>query len=996
MKCRLGIAALLVFLLVAFGGPPVQAQTLGTRSTPAVSPERLINPDGTLRLDGAFNGSLDLDGWNVQMDPRRGPVLSPAPHEAAATAAAGQWSSLGGASRPLDNQVLAVAVSGANVYLGGKFVNANGIAAADHIVKWDGVNWSALGNNGAGDGSVQGDVYAIAVWGSDVYVGGIFINVNNNGAMIGAADYVAKWDGTNWLPLGNNGAAGNGALNGSVYALAVSGTSLYAGGNFTNVSNNGVQQNAADFLARWNGANWSAVSTNGSGDGSLNGPVHALLVSGTNLYVGGEFIDVTQSNNILTAADYIARLDTNTNTWSALGGDNLANGALNNTVYALARDTGGNLYAGGNFTNVKQGASTLSNADFIAKWDGASWNALGTGSGGNGSLNGPVYAIAVSGSNVYAAGNFTNVNNSGASLNTADYVASWDGVNWSPMGSNGTGNGSLNARVLALAVSGPNLLAGGAFTDVNNAGTSRSAGNYFATWDGTNWSAPAATTPNGALRNNVFAIAVNGTNVYVGGNFTNVQNNDTVLTAADYVVKWDGTNWSALGSNGAADGSLNGIVYAIAVSGSNVYVGGKFADVNNNGILVTTADHIAKWDGTTWSALGNNGLLNGSLNNDVWAIAVSGTDLYVGGTFTDVSDYGTPLPAADYIARWNGSHWFPLLGDGVSNGSLNGTVYAIAVDGSNIYVGGEFTDVNNGGATIGEADYIAKWDGLNWSALGGDGAGNGSLNAKVMGLAVSGSNLYVGGFFTDVNNKGATIGAADYIAKWNGTDWSALGRNAIGNGSLNNWVQAIAVVGADVYVGGNFTDVDNYGNPVPNADHIAKWDGTNWTGLSSNGAGNGSLNGGVSALVVSSTNLYVGGGFTDVNNNGTVLNSADWIAAYELPGTNANLSNLALSSGTLTPAFATATLAYTANVANSVVSITVTPTTADSNATIKVNGTTVASGSASGAIALTVGANTITTVVTAQDGVTFQTYSVLVTRAAPGARLYLPLILRGP
>ena len=60
-----------------------------------------------------------------------------------------------------------------------------------------------------------------------------------------------------------------------------------------------------------------------------------------------------------------------------------------------------------------------------------------------------------------------------------------------------------------------------------------------------------------------------------------------------------------------------------------------------------------------------------------------------------------------------------------------------------------------------------------------------------------------------------------------------------------------------------------------------------------------------------------------------------------------------------------------------------TPSVTDATATVTVNGTTVASGSASGAISLSVGSNTITTVVTAQDGVTTSTYTVSVTRA-PG------------
>ncbi len=101
--------------------------------------------------------------------------------------------------------------------------------------------------------------------------------------------------------------------------------------------------------------------------------------------------------------------------------------------------------------------------------------------------------------------------------------------------------------------------------------------------------------------------------------------------------------------------------------------------------------------------------------------------------------------------------------------------------------------------------------------------------------------------------------------------------------------------------------------------------------------------------------------------------------------TDANLSGLTISSGALTPLFSSSTINYTLSVANSVSSITVTPTVNQVNATVKVNGTTVNSGSASGSINLSVGTNTITVVVTAQDGTTNKTYTTVVTREAPSA-----------
>ena len=93
--------------------------------------------------------------------------------------------------------------------------------------------------------------------------------------------------------------------------------------------------------------------------------------------------------------------------------------------------------------------------------------------------------------------------------------------------------------------------------------------------------------------------------------------------------------------------------------------------------------------------------------------------------------------------------------------------------------------------------------------------------------------------------------------------------------------------------------------------------------------------------------------------------------------TNADLSALALSSGTLAPGFGAGTLAYTATVPNTSSTVTVTATAADAGATILVNGA-----AASTPVALNVGSNTVSIEVTAQDGTTKKTYVVTVTREA--------------
>lgn len=114
--------------------------------------------------------------------------------------------------------------------------------------------------------------------------------------------------------------------------------------------------------------------------------------------------------------------------------------------------------------------------------------------------------------------------------------------------------------------------------------------------------------------------------------------------------------------------------------------------------------------------------------------------------------------------------------------------------------------------------------------------------------------------------------------------------------------------------------------------------------------------------------------------DGTTINTYT-VTVNRAPSVIASLSSLAISSGTLSPSFATGTTSYTVSVSNAVGSVTVTPVVTDPTATVTVNGATVASGSASASIALNAGSNTINTIVTAQDGVTISTYKIVITRA---------------
>ena len=126
---------------------------------------------------------------------------------------------------------------------------------------------------------------------------------------------------------------------------------------------------------------------------------------------------------------------------------------------------------------------------------------------------------------------------------------------------------------------------------------------------------------------------------------------------------------------------------------------------------------------------------------------------------------------------------------------------------------------------------------------------------------------------------------------------------------------------------------------------------------------------------------------TASNVDGTTRTSGGTFTTMSAMSTNADLGGLTLSSGTLSPTFASATTSYTASVANATASITITPTSAQANATLAVRvnaGTyaTVTSGSPSAALSLNVGSNAIDVRVTAQDGVTQRIYTIAVTRLA--------------
>ncbi len=624
---------------------------------------------------------------------------------------------------------------------------------------WDGARWSTLAQVNGESGTT---VYDMAFVGDVLYVAGYFTNVAGV-----PASGLARLDGDTWSSLG--------LTNATVGVLAVDGGDLYAGGIFKNPS--GV---TATNIGRWDGSAWHALGPGlGGYTNVLVDAVRALAITNGIVYAGGNF-----TNSGSQVINNLARWDGVS--WSTVGG------GVNNWVYALALN-GSDLYASGFFTQA--GGTT---ATGIAKWDGVTWSALGSGITGGFAVN-----LSVWNNLVFATGNFTTAGGVAAA-----YIATWNGASWASVG------GGLSATGMRVCPSTTNVYVGGYFLYADGILV-----NSIASCDGIDWRALGTPGLVNGTSSLIRALNHDGTNLYAGGTFTFAG-----TTAATNVARYDGTNWTPLGSG------VNGSVYALQVFKSQVYVGGNFTSAGG-----AVGGNVAMWDYrfNTW----NN--LNGGANDTVQALDNYASTIYAGGLFTSIG--GVP---ANRFAYWDGLNWNAL------GGGVNSNVNALVVNGSDIYLGGRFTGALNG---LIPANRVVRWDGGFWQTLG-TGVENG-VNNTVNTIVVDGTNVYVGGSFT----MAGTV-PANRVAKWNGVNWSALGNGLTGSSSSAT-VSAMVKNGGYLYVCGSIT---NAGGAAVN--RIARWDGTNWFAV-----GNGITNPGgstpsVTALLANADDIYVGGLYQQAGN----------------------------------------------------------------------------------------------------------------------------------
>lgn len=348
------------------------------------------------------------------------------------------------------------------------------------------------------------------------------------------------------------------------------------------------------------------------------------------------------------------------------------------------------------------------------------------------------------------------------------------------------------------------------------------------------------------LSSRVFALLLDGTTLYVGGEFNEIGGQPRANLASIDTVTSTVTNWTA---------NTTGQVHTLAKINNTLYIGGLFQAAQ------AVASSGAAVDMSTSQVLVQNALVSGG------AVTASISDgaggWYIAGSFTSVG--GLPRQGIARIHSDGSVHSF--------SSSVTGSVYTMILDGTTLYLGGGFSNIAGSAR-----NNIGAIDLLTGLATSWNPGSNGFVNTMEM----YGSTIYVGGSFSNIGSQNRS-----YLA---GVDKST-GLATAWNPVLNSAVSALAVVGSNIYVGGGFTQINNLG-----FNHIAVFDISTIQNNASLTWNPGS-NGAVRDIKAIGSTLYIGGDFTLIggqfrNYLAAITTSSD-IATSWNPSPNANVYKLA-------------------------------------------------------------------------------------------------------
>jgi hypothetical protein len=345
---------------------------------------------------------------------------------------------------------------------------------------------------------------------------------------------------------------------------------------------------------------------------------------------------------------------------------------------------------------------------------------------------------------------------------------------------------------------------------------------------GASWTAAKTWGTNGRVS---VILSVGGNNI-IGGDFTSVVDTTgnsypaahiAVISASTGVV-----NRSWLGS---ADDDVN----ALAVSGSWLYVGGSFSKLNN-----VSHRSIGALNLTTGALITGFTL---TANKPVAAVAYAGGSVFIGGLFTSVSD-SARTTARTYLAKAAATTglvdqtWAPRP-------DLRVRALQAATDGTKVYAGGDFATIN-GSTQRSTALLPVTGSGAPLSSYKG-GPTNNSNYAPVLNMALAGSSLYV-----------AAAGGGGGCTALNATTGTRIwGKHANGN------VQAVIYNHGYVYCAGHFGGSDAFDGQtrykIAAVVAAAPYNTTSYAPRFDSALG-------IWAMSADSGHTYAGGDFTHVSN----------------------------------------------------------------------------------------------------------------------------------
>jgi hypothetical protein len=540
-------------------------------------------------------------------------------------------------------------------------------------------NWGGLFGSIRVQGLGAQEVYALHLSGNTLYIGGSFTQININGVITNRSRLAA-------LDVSNSGSlitTWAPSINNTVNAIATSGSTVYIGGSFTSITINGSTTNRRGLVAIENGSlsAWNPFAS------ALSGTVFALKVHATRLYIGGMFNTTVASQSVQNL--FGCNLPTSTSVtvdWRP---------SVSSTVYSIV-PLNNTLYIGGSFSSVN--GTTRNN---IAALDLTS--ATGNLSSWNPNANNRVVNMAIdpTSNTLYAVGCFTAIGGASVSriaaldltVNTNNALPAFSLLTNASACGGFPDNGIQTVAFIKDPVSSASaVLVGGNFTSAGGVKRTNLAALDLTTTPATilPWD------PAGNAGDTVHALAASSTGdtIYVGGRFNSIAGQPrTNLAAIEFLAASDRGEATAWNPN------TNDVVLALATSVTydTIFVGGRFSSlgeqsrnhigaVNRNGITTT-------WDPKT--------------NNTVRALCLDAENsrIYIGGRFTIVDGNTRNGAAAVHTTTGNVTAWNPSFTASKGNPAGTSEIYAIQKHGDNVYVGGDFLTVNGIYATY---QYLAK------------------------------------------------------------------------------------------------------------------------------------------------------------------------------------------------------------------------------------------------------------------------------------------------